>query len=181
MKNLLTIFLMLFCFIALSSLGVAQNQNANSNTSASSESKQTETVGPSNIRADLVKKVEEKHNEYASYTFRWSGAYWGFVFGAAVFTTIAGLWIKLEALKDKIFLKLTQTDIGAILAGVATLLITISTTGDFYGKWRANRSARDRSEQLQIKLDNNKLTADEAANELIKIIEDQSKGVIKDQ
>jgi hypothetical protein len=130
------------------------------------------------IPPELKKEVKEKYDEYASYAWRWSGAYWGFVFGAAIMSAFAGILLKLDALKDTKLLALSQTDLAALLAGTAALLLSISTAGDFAGKWRANRTAKFRTEQLNNEIFRSRLTADEVVSKLNKIIEDQNSGVI---
>jgi hypothetical protein len=68
----------------------------------------------------------------------WSLAFFGCTFGAALMSAASGIVLKLDILKSKDRLR---NDLAAILAGVAALLITLSTIGNFEGKWRANRLA----------------------------------------
>jgi hypothetical protein len=130
------------------------------------------------VKEEKKKGVMNYFEEYKSYTWRWSFAYWGSVFGAAILSALAGILLKLDALKDKKVLSLSQTDISALLAGFAALLITISSAGDFSGKWKANRTAKFRTEQLKNELDSPKLTNEDVTVRLNKIIEDQNNGVI---
>lgn len=68
----------------------------------------------------------------------WSFLYWGFAWGAAVLSALAGLILKLESLGQD---EKRKKDIAALLTTTAALLVTISTGGDFQRKWQANRTA----------------------------------------
>lgn len=131
-----------------------------------------------NLNSELMETVRAKYAEYASYSTRWSAGYWGFVFGAAILSALSGILLKLDALEKQTILALSQTDIAALLAGTAALLITISSAGDFSGKWKANRTAKNRTEQLLNDLRIPEITSKEVIARLNKIIDDQNNGVI---
>ena len=40
---------------------------------------------------ELKERVKRKFVEYTKYTRRWSGAYWGAVFGAAILSALSAL------------------------------------------------------------------------------------------
>jgi hypothetical protein len=182
MKNLTLIFVASISIMLGSALAPAQAQanasNANSTTSPEAKAVSTPTTESSSLPLELKQRVRDKYEEYATYSTRWSGAYWGFVFGATILGALGGILLKLDALKDIKIFRLSQSDIAALLAGAAALLIAISTGGDFAGKWRANRTAKNRAEQLSNEMFSSKLTADEIVTKLNKIIDDQNNGVI---
>lgn len=82
--------------------------------------------------------VLKTYREYRANTVRWSAAYYGCLFGAALFSAMAALILKLELLGNRPRLR---NDLAATMATVAALLVTLSTTGDFQRKWQANRMA----------------------------------------
>lgn len=178
---LVAIALVTFATIAASALAQTEtNNSANSNTAETKPSPTaTAENAPLKLDSPQAQMVREKFDQYSTYASRWSGVYWGSVFGAAILSALAGLTVKLDALKDKKLLTLSQTDLAALLAGSAALLITISSAGDFAGKWRTNRTAKNRSEQLRNEVFYNpKLTSQEVGIKLNKIIDDQNNGVI---
>jgi hypothetical protein len=75
-------------------------------------------------------------------------------------------------------LVLSRGDAAAISAGVASLLIALSSAGDFAGKWKANRTAKNRTEQLYNEIEFSSLLPAEIGVKLNKIIDDQNNGVI---
>ena len=78
----------------------------------------------------------------------WSGVYWGCTFAAALFSVLAATTLKLGTFSEKAELK---KDLSAAFSMIATLLITISTSGDFQTKWQANRIAAARLEIVGYK------------------------------
>ena len=97
----------------------------------------------------LGKVILENYREFRGNTIRWSAAYFGCLFGSALLSAMAALCLKLELLSGWPKLK---SDLAASLAIVAALLITLSTTGDFQGKWQANRLAAAEMENLAYEL-----------------------------
>jgi len=75
--------------------------------------------------------------------------YFGCTFGAAVLSAAAGVILKLDSLSKRPTL---QKDLAATFAACAALLITLSTTGSFEAKWRANRLAASDMEAVIYKL-----------------------------
>ena len=86
---------------------------------------------------------------YRSNSTRWSFAYFGCTFGSAVLGAFAGVILKLDRLAARDVLR---KDLASIFAAVAALLITLSTTGDFEQKWRANRIAASQMENVAYEL-----------------------------
>jgi len=77
---------------------------------------------------ELGQVVIKTYHEYRGNAVRWSAAYFGCVFGSALFSALAGLLLKLEVLSSWPRLR---NDLAASLALLAALLVTLSTTGDF--------------------------------------------------
>ena len=89
------------------------------------------------------------HAEYRDNTRRWSFVYYFCVFGAAIFSALAGLVLKLEYFIEKEGLK---KDAAACLATLAAFLAAISSSGNFHDKWEANRIAASKVEALAFEL-----------------------------
>jgi hypothetical protein len=102
-------------------------------------------------RAPLAEVIQINYEEYRNNSQNWSLVAFSCVFLAAIFSAIAGLVLKLEFLEKKVGNAL-QKDIAAILAVVASVLIVISTNGDFIRKWQANRAAAAGMENLAYDL-----------------------------
>ena len=87
---------------------------------------------------DVVrKKIEVDYHEFRQAAKNWSGLYNLFQYGSAGLTAAGAL-----ALKTGLFPEVaTRNDVGAALAAIATLSITVLTTGRFKDKWEANRIA----------------------------------------
>jgi hypothetical protein len=93
---------------------------------------------PAGQAANLYKVAVLNYDEYRANSSRWSFAYFGSVFGAAILSAMAGVILKLDMLKNH---PAARQDVAAISAALAALLITLSTMGRFEEKWRANRLA----------------------------------------
>lgn len=104
---------------------------------------------PAMHKKKLLDKVENKCKEYKRYQWNWSWAHHTFTWGAAIFSAASALVIKL----DIISAQRIRDNVAAILAVIATTLITIMTTGGFHGSWRANLRARYDLEQLANEID----------------------------
>jgi hypothetical protein len=98
---------------------------------------------------DLGTIVINSYHEYRANTVRWSAAYYGCLFGSALFSALAALFLKLEMLGERPKLR---NDVAASLATLAALLVTLSSTGDFQRKWTANRVAAASMENLAYEL-----------------------------
>jgi hypothetical protein len=90
------------------------------------------------------------HKTYRNNSGWWSLTYFGCTFGAALLSALSGIILKLDVLEKNH--AVLRRDLAAIFAGVAALLITLSTIGDFEAKWRANRLAASATEELLYKL-----------------------------
>ena len=98
---------------------------------------------------DLGELVIANYKEYRANTVRWSAAYFGCLFGAAFLSACAGVLLKLESLKARLGIR---NDLAAIMAALASLLITLLTIGSFEEKWRSNRIAASGMENLAYEL-----------------------------
>ncbi|KQV52871.1 hypothetical protein ASC95_08720 [Pelomonas sp. Root1217] len=88
--------------------------------------------------AIVARAILENHRDTRQIAALWSSLYWGFAWGAAVLSALAGLVLKVESFIPEEKLK---RDIAALLTVSAALLVTVSTSGDFQRKWQANRTA----------------------------------------
>ena len=89
--------------------------------------------------------ILDSYIEYRANTVRWSGVYFGCLFGSALCAALAAVVLKFEwLLTNEGFKK----DAAALLSTISALLITLSTTGDFHQRWRANRLAAAKMEKL---------------------------------
>jgi len=111
-------------------------------------------IGGSEKDQSLVAQVIlSNYFETRSNAARWSGVYWGFTFFAAICSALAALVLKVETLVRN---EAAKKDVAALLAVVAALVITISTSGDFQRKWQANRVAAAELERTGYRfLENN--------------------------
>ena len=98
---------------------------------------------------DLGELVIANYKEYRANTVRWSAAYFGCLFGAAFLSACAGVLLKLKSLKARLG---ARNDLAAIMAALASLLITMLTIGSFEEKWRSNRIAASGMENLAYEL-----------------------------
>jgi len=105
-------------------------------------------VLPENL-SDMGKLVAINYSENRANAVRWSAAYFGCLFGAAFLSACAGVLLKLESLKKRLELR---NDLAAIMAALASLLITLLTIGSFEEKWRFNRIAASDMENLAYDL-----------------------------
>ena len=93
----------------------------------------------------IGKIILDNYTEYRGNARNWSAVHFGCLFFSAVCAAVAGLVIKLEFLLKNDGLK---KDLGAILAMLAALLITLSTVGGFHQRWWANRLAAAKIEKV---------------------------------
>jgi len=105
-------------------------------------------VLPENL-SDMGRLVVTNYTEYRANAVRWSAAYFGCLFGAAFLSACASVILKLESLKERLGLR---NDLAAIMAALASLLITLLTIGSFEHKWRSNRVAASGMENLAYDL-----------------------------
>lgn len=103
-----------------------------------------EPLVPRNATA-LYSSALESYYQYRANAGRWSAVYFGCTFGAALFSAAAGVILKLDSLSKR---ETLRKDLAASLAAAAALLITLSTTGNFEAKWRANRLAASSMESV---------------------------------
>lgn len=109
---------------------------------------QLSKVLPKNL-SGLGELVITNYKEYRANAVRWSAAYFGCLFGAAFLSACAGVLLKLESLKARLGIR---NDLAAIMAALASLLITLLTLGSFEEKWRSNRVAASGMENLAYEL-----------------------------
>src|SRR5258706_12372216 len=104
MKNLLAIAVATIAFftISVSALEQAQTSDKGANSATTQATPcPSPNAESSAVPPELKKRVKDAAETYGTYSNRWSGVYWGSVFGAAVFSALSGIFLKLDALKDK--------------------------------------------------------------------------------
>jgi hypothetical protein len=84
-----------------------------------------------NAREALVRKVQNFRDSFRRGSAGWAVAYHLSLFGAAVLSAAAALFIKLSNMEN----------LAAVLATSAAVLTTLSSVGDFQRKWHADRDA----------------------------------------
>jgi len=122
--------------------------------------------------------VIKTYHEYRGNAVRWSAAYFGCVFGSALFSALAGLLLKLEVLGSWPRLR---NDLAASLAVLAALLVTLSTTGDFQRKWQANRIAAASMENLAYEMLRSSASHDAVVGQIQTINDARNKGIVGEQ
>jgi len=104
---------------------------------------------PKTDEALVARAILDNYIETRVIAARWSAVYWGFTFGAAALSALAGLILKFESIvKDQAVKK----DIAAVFSVVAAIMITVSSSGDFQRKWQANRIAASELERIGYEL-----------------------------
>lgn|SRR5574338_119046 len=128
----------------------------------------------------LAHLVIETYREYRVNAARWSGVYFTCIFGSAFLSAMAGLVLKLELLQPWPRLR---NDLAATAAMLASLLITLSTVGDFQRKWQANRMAAAAMENLAYELLNAKTASalERVVVEIRAINDARNRGIVGDQ
>ena len=93
--------------------------------------------------------VVRNQREFRDNSETWAFIYFGSVFGSALLSAIAAAVIRLNFFVTSSRL---SRDLGSLLAMTGSLLITFSTVGGFDSKWRANRLAAWRMEDVAYRL-----------------------------
>src|SRR6476619_6983141 len=75
----------------------------------------------------LAEVILTNYEEYRGNTVRWSGVYFTCLFLSAAFSALAGFVLKVKAFGR---LAVAKEDLAAMLAMLAALLVTFSSTGD---------------------------------------------------
>ncbi len=92
--------------------------------------------------ADIILK---NYQETRRYALLWSGIYWVCTFAAAALSAFAAVVLKLESFDQW---EKQKKDVSVLLSVTATIMVTISTSGDFGRKWQANRIAAAELERI---------------------------------
>ena len=124
-------------------------------------------------RVDLMAMIDQKFKSYDRWSKTWSFMYQSFLIISALASAGAALVLKLDSMKDVQY----QTDISAILAGLAAVLTTLIAAGGFDRKWRVSRASRNSIEQLKINLTNPDFETGEIRAKLVEILQTHNEGV----
>ncbi|MES3007351.1 MAG: hypothetical protein V4751_06225 [Pseudomonadota bacterium] len=111
------------------------------------------------------KKIETDYQEFRQAARNWSGVYNLFQFGSAVLTATGALVLKTELFSDISM----RNDVGAALAAIATLAITLMSTGRFKDKWEANRIAAFAVRDLGYEIEKENASTDDILTGLQRI------------
>jgi len=107
-------------------------------------------------------------------TKMWSALYHGSLYLSAILSATAALILKLDFFKDSTH----QTDMSAILAAAAAIIVTLTAAGAFNRKWRVNRTSRSGLEQLRIDLSEPIVDGATIRTKLKEIIQKHDEGII---
>lgn len=126
-------------------------------------------------RGDLVALVTQQESRFRTGKDRWNIWYYSSMYGAVLFSAASALVLKLdmERLKGD-----WQTDVAALLATLAAILGTVSSTGDFERRWRTARQARASMQKLQADLQNPDIDLAAVAQEYKRAIDEYQDGVV---
>ena len=94
---------------------------------------------------DIGVVLATNYHEFRDNSSNWSGLYYGCLFLSAFLSAMAALVLKWESFPNK---PQWKKDLAALCATIATILITLSTVGNFQQKWQANRLAATAMQNL---------------------------------
>ena len=83
-------------------------------------------------REDLVALVTQQENRFRAAKDRWNFWYYSSMYGAVLCSALSALVLKLEMERLK---GAWQTDVAALLATLAAILGTATSTGNFERRW----------------------------------------------
>ncbi|HBL31087.1 MAG TPA: hypothetical protein DD490_30030 [Acidobacteria bacterium] len=135
----------------------------------------SEDTRRSKWRGDLVALITQQESRFRTGKARWNFWYYSSMYGAVLFSASSALVLKLEMewLKGD-----GQTDAAALLATLAAILGTVSSTGNFERRWRSSRQARATMQKLQADLQNPDVDLAAVAKEYKRAIDAYQDGVV---
>jgi hypothetical protein len=123
------------------------------------------STNPAGPMAAVRENIDVDYIEFRKAAKNWSFVYHVFQFGSAVLTAASAL-----VLKTGLFAEVaTRNDVGAALAAIATLTLTLLTTGRFKEKWEANRIAAFAVRDLRYEIEKVNVKTDDVLAALQKI------------
>ncbi len=126
-------------------------------------------------RNELKKIVAEQEARFQVGKSRWYFWYYGSMYGAVLFSASSALVLKF----DMALLKgVWQTDAAALLATLAAILGTVSSTGNFERRWRTSRQARTTMQKLTVDLQFPDADLRLISNEYKRAIDEYQVGVV---
>ena len=132
------------------------------------------------LKGELGERIMERIGHYTRWSKFWTTVYHVFLYLSILMSAAVALILKLESLKHATVGGLSQSDMAAILAGIAAVCSTLIAGGGFSRKWRANLIARREAEQLAIDLNTvsglDNLNA--IGTQLKQIIRKQNEGIL---
>jgi|RhiMetdeSRZDD1v2_1073273.scaffolds.fasta_scaffold338090_2 hypothetical protein len=113
----------------------------------------------------LISAVDTAGRKFRRGSAGWAVAYHVSLFGAAVMSAGAALFLEVPTTP--------KTGIAATLATVAALLTTLSSVGGFQAKWHADRDAFYALDELQLDIEDPEITSIAVRSRLKAIIRQQ--------
>ncbi|MDN3546687.1 hypothetical protein QWZ02_19735 [Kinneretia asaccharophila] len=126
-------------------------------------------------RTQLVRLITEQETRFRVGKSRWNFWYYGSMYGAVLFSATSALVLKLEMERLK---GDWQTDAAALLATLAAILGTVSSTGNFERRWRTSRQAQATMQKLQVDLQSPNADLLLISNEYKRAIDEYQLGVV---
>ena len=117
--------------------------------------------------------VEKKYKHYNAWAKTWSAIYHSSLWLAAIASAVSAGFVKLKILANAQY----QSDVAAVLSGLAAILTTFVLVGGVDRKWRANRRARSELELLKIDLLNPNVNEAAMRKRLKEIVSQQSQEI----
>ena len=94
-------------------------------------------------KEQLEKKIEQYRKKYKKDHWMYCFFYYLCTYGSAALSAAAATVVQITAMSATF-----RGNLASVLAGIATVFITVSAIGDYHGHLKANRMARYRLEQL---------------------------------
>ena len=126
-------------------------------------------------RVFIGREIEGRYKEYRGNELRLSFAYFSSVIISALSSGLAALILQLNLFKDS---PAYQKDIASSLAFLAALLVTVNTATGLNSKWKANRIARVKVQNLRLKLKRDNLDKEFFLDRLEEIEENRNGAVV---
>lgn len=124
-------------------------------------------------RQALDKRIKDRFKKFDDAKKLWSKCYNFSLFGSILFSAMAALALKLNAIDES-----SRSDLGAVLATFAAILGTMTAAGGFERRYRAARQGKTALFNLRLQLDDPRADLDAVNEKLQKVSEDYDTEVI---
>lgn len=143
----LSLSLVLGC-IAVIAQGDTPSTNTQPGSSPTSASTTAEAPATPEQRSNLENRLSNYLSDYKAAQWRYTAAYHTCIFGAAIFSALAALLVKVRVTMFGLRDRTRRENWTATTAAIAALLITISTAGNLQQSWQDNMTRRYAVESL---------------------------------